>query len=190
VALAGHTGDGATARAGLEDPAPIVRASALGALDRLGLLGDDDLARAGRDPSPVVRRRSCELTATRARLAPALVTHLADPDPTVVEAACFALGEVGEVLGGGPAVTALAAVAVDHAEPLCREAAVAALGAVGDPAGLPAILTATADRPAVRRRAVLALAPFDGPAVDEALARALEDRDWQVRQAAEDLTGA
>jgi hypothetical protein len=39
----------------------------------------------------------------------------------------------------------------------------------------------------VRRRAVLALAPFDGPAVDAAVAAALEDRDWQVRQAAEDL---
>jgi hypothetical protein len=34
---------------------------------------------------------------------------------------------------------------------------------------------------------VLALAPFEGPDVDAALARALEDRDWQVRQAAEDL---
>jgi len=45
------------------------------------------------------------------------------------------------------------------------------------------------DIPAVRRRAVLALAPFTGPAVDAALAVALQDRDWQVRQAAEDLTG-
>jgi hypothetical protein len=35
---------------------------------------------------------------------------------------------------------------------------------------------------------VIALAPFAGPEVDAALARALEDRDWQVRQAAEDLT--
>ena len=40
----------------------------------------------------------------------------------------------------------------------------------------------------MRRRATIALAPFDGPEVDEALARALADRDWQVRQAAEDLT--
>jgi HEAT repeat protein len=70
-----------------------------------------------------------------------------------------------------------------------REAAVAALGAIGDPAGLEAILTATRDKPAVRRRAVLALAPFDGPAVDAALQEALGDRDWQVRQAAEDLSG-
>ena len=47
---------------------------------------------------------------------------------------------------------------------------------------------ATKDKPAVRRRAVLALAPFDGPDVDAALQAALADRDWQVRQAAEDLT--
>ena len=40
----------------------------------------------------------------------------------------------------------------------------------------------------VRRRAVIALAPFQGPAVDAALERARQDRDWQVRQAAEDLT--
>jgi HEAT repeat protein len=190
VALAGHTGDGELARAGLDDSAAIVRASALGALHRLGLLTDADLRRSGSDPSPVVRRRACELTTDRPHLAPDLVARLADADATVVEAACFALGELGDAVGGSPAVAALAALAAKHTDPLCREAAVAALGAVGDPDGLAAILAATGDRPAVRRRAVLALAPFSGPAVDEALARALQDRDWQVRQAAEDLTGA
>jgi HEAT repeat protein len=64
---------------------------------------------------------------------------------------------------------------------------VAALGAIGDPAGLPAILAGMSDKATVRRRAVLALAPFDGPEVLEALERARTDRDWQVRQAAEDL---
>jgi HEAT repeat protein len=62
------------------------------------------------------------------------------------------------------------------------------LGAIGDEAGLPAILVATKDKPAVRRRAVLALAPFEGPDVEAALEAALLDRDWQVRQAAEDLS--
>ena len=88
-----------------------------------------------------------------------------------------------------PAVPALEIVVRKHPDPLCREAAVAALGAIGAPEGLPAILEATSDKPAVRRRAVLALAPFSGPDVDAALERALTDRDWQVRQAAEDLTG-
>jgi len=45
------------------------------------------------------------------------------------------------------------------------------------------------DKPAVRRRATIALAAFDDPRVDVALRRCLEDRDWQVRQAAEDLLG-
>ena len=40
-----------------------------------------------------------------------------------------------------------------------------------------------------RRRAVLALAAFEGDGVEAALTRALDDRDWQVRQAAEDLLG-
>jgi HEAT repeat protein len=70
---------------------------------------------------------------------------------------------------------------------LCRESAVAALGAIGDPTGLPAILAALDDKPAVRRRAAVALAAFTGPSVEAALRRCLDDRDWQVRQVAEDL---
>ena len=71
---------------------------------------------------------------------------------------------------------------------LVREAAVAALGSIGDERGLAAILAGTQDKPAIRRRAVLALAPFEGHEVDEALARARNKiRDWQVRQAAEHL---
>jgi HEAT repeat protein len=91
-------------------------------------------------------------------------------------------------------LVALATGARAGQEPLVREAAVAALGAIGDDRGLDAILAATADRPAIRRRAVLALAPFLDPdhphsgEIRAALARALTDRDWQVRQAAEDLT--
>jgi hypothetical protein len=64
---------------------------------------------------------------------------------------------------------------------------VATLGALGDGRGLAAILHGCGDSPAVRRRAVLALAPFSGPEVDAALAAARADRDWQVRQAAEDI---
>ena len=63
----------------------------------------------------------------------------------------------------------------------------AALGAIGDRGGLPAVLAALDDKPAVRRRAAVALAAFEGPDVDRALRKCLEDRDWQVRQVAEDL---
>jgi HEAT repeat protein len=111
---------------------------------------------------------------------------LGDPEPAVVEVAAWALGERGAQ--AADAVDRLSAVALGHDDALCREAAVAALGAIGDPRGLATVLAAAGDRPPVRRRAVIALAAFEGPEVDAALARALDDRDWQVRQAAEDLT--
>lgn len=183
AALAGHTGDVAAARALLEDPVPAVRATALGALDRLGAMEAGDVAAALGDPEPAVRRRACQVAAGMAGVD--LVPVLDDPDPGVVEVAAWALGE--RSAGAAGAVDALSRVALKHADPLCREAAVAALGAVGDERGLPAILAAAGDRPAIRRRAVIALAPFSGPEVDAALAAALDDRDWQVRQAAEDL---
>lgn len=183
AALAGHAGDEPAARAHLADPAPEVRATALGALARMGRAGVDDVRRALVDPEPVVRRRACEVAVAHPVVD--LEGLLADPDPSVVEAAAWALGERGDE--ARPSVPSLASVAGTHDDPLCREAAVAALGAIGDPAGLAAVLAATADKPAIRRRAVLALAPFDGTDVEAALHRALEDRDWQVRQAAEDL---
>jgi HEAT repeat protein len=166
-----------------------VRAAALGALARAGgrRRAVSAWRRALDDPAPSVRRRAAELASALSAPARPLLALLADNDITVTEAAAWALGELGPAAIRAGAVRALAAVAVDHDDPLAREAAVAALGALGDPAGLPAILTACGDKPAVRRRAVLALAPFDGPDVDAALRTALEDRDWQVRQAAEDL---
>jgi HEAT repeat protein len=186
AAIAGHRGDAAAARRYLADPDATVRATALGALARSGHVTAGDLQQALADEAPAVRARAAELTAAVAgTAAPRLRDLLADPDPAVVESAAWASGERQPAEPG--IVGTLAWVATDHEDPLCREAAVAALGAIGDPEGLPAILAATRDKPAVRRRAVLALAPFDGPEVTEALARALTDRDWQVRQAAEDI---
>jgi hypothetical protein len=46
------------------------------------------------------------------------------------------------------------------------------------------------DRFASATEVTEALAPFDGPEVDAAIAAALDDRDWQVRQAADDLIRA
>ena len=188
VALAGHQGDEARARAGLDDEAAIVRATALSALVRLGALTLDELERAAGDRDSLVRSRAAEV-APRA-LPPAganavLDALLRDADPTVVEVAAWACGEVE---GSTPELVGLlGTIATGHDDARVREAAVAALGAIGDDAGLPAILAATTDKPAIRRRAVLALAPFEGPEVDAALEAALQDRDWQVRQAAQDL---
>ncbi|MEA3075807.1 MAG: hypothetical protein QOF60_715 [Actinomycetota bacterium] len=184
AAIAGHTGDEVSARALLGDDVPAVRATALGALARLGRLQPADVEAALRDGDPGVRRRAA--MEARNVIAVDLVPVLDDPESLVAEAAAWALGERAEG-AGAHAVDRLAAMATEHDDALCREAAVAALGAIGDGAGLPAILAATTDKPAVRRRAVLALAPFEGPDVDAALQRALTDRDWQVRQAAEDL---
>jgi HEAT repeat protein len=186
AALAGHAGDQATARALLRDPSDRTRATALGALARIGAATEADVAVALADASPAVRRRACQVAVGVPGADPRAA--LGDPDPGVAETAAWALGERGVAGTDGEVVTALAEMATGHDDPLCREAAVAALGAIGDERGLPAVLAATRDRPAIRRRAVIALAPFSGPDVDAALATALTDRDWQVRQAAEDLT--
>ncbi|MBK5224406.1 MAG: HEAT repeat domain-containing protein [Acidimicrobiia bacterium] len=186
AALAGHLGDAATARAFLDDPDPAVRATALGALQRCDALEEVDVAAGLADVDPGVRRRALVVGCTFPGTSDLdLVALLADPDDTVVETAAFALGE--QEPPDPRAAAALCEVTSSHTDALCREAAVAALGAIGDPTALDTILAATTDIATVRRRAVIALAPFDGPEVDAALERARSDRDWQVRQAAEDL---
>ena len=190
AAVAGHPGDEATARRALADPEPAVRATALAALARLGVLEAADLDAGLGDPDPAVRSSACEVAARLvhppATASEGVLRRLVDGDAGVVEVAAWALGELNE-RGRLPAraIDELARVATEHDDPLARESAVAALGAIGDPAGLPAILAGCGDKPAVRRRAILALAPFSGPEVDAALTRALADRDWQVRDAAE-----
>ena len=175
--MAGHTGDEATARDLLSHPDADVRATALHALHRMGRVSSDEVTAALADPVPLVRRRALAVgIATDVDLR----SLLTDDDASVAEQAAWALGEREDI----DAVDALVTAAV-HPDTLVREAAVAALGALQDERGLPAILAATDDKPAVRRRAVLALAAFDGPEVDAALARAHEDRDWQVRDAAD-----
>jgi HEAT repeat protein len=186
VTIAGHTGDVDVARSGLDDDDPAVRAAALGALERLGELGDDTLAAALGDPDLAVRRRAVELAAHHPDVD--LVAALADPDPRVVEVAAWACGE--HESDRDEVVDALIDLAANADDALVRESAVAALGAIGDLRAVDVIVAACADKPAVRRRAVLALAPFDGPEVDAAIEQALVDRDWQVRQAAEDLRRA
>jgi HEAT repeat protein len=186
VAVAGHTGDVATARAGLASAHPTVRATALGALERLSELDDDTLTGALNDPDLSVRRRAAEIAAAHPSVD--LLASLHDPDDRVVEVAAWACGE--HESRRDPIVERLVELARSADEPLVRESAVAALGAIGDERALATIIAACADKPAVRRRAVLALAPFDGPEVDATIEQALVDRDWQVRQAAEDLRRA
>ena len=193
VVLAGHAGDVATVLAHLDDPAGAVRTAAIGACARIA--GDptsdlhatyvDALTRAVADPDPAVRRRAVELAG--ATTAPPLLAALADRDPTVVEMAAWALGERPLDAVSADERAALVALCTGHTDPLVREAAAASIGALELEDGRAAVLAALHDVAAVRRRAVLALAPFEGDDIRTALETALGDRDWQVRQAAEDL---
>jgi HEAT repeat protein len=176
-----------TARAGLGDDAATVRATALGALARLGALGERDLAEALGDSEPEVRRRACELSPRVPSVS--IVAALDDHDHSVAEMAAWASGERGDSVSV-PALAAMSSLRTGHSDPLCREAAVAALGAIGDRRGLGAVIAALDDKPAIRRRAAAALAGFDDPSADAALERCLDDRDWQVRQVAEELLDA
>lgn len=185
VVIAGHIGDVATATAGLQSMDAAVRVAALGALERLGALDDEVLDQAFTDER-TVRRRAAEIAAAHHEVD--LTVLLDDAEPSVAEVAAWACGE--HELDRPEIVERLIRLAGSSPEPLVREAAVAALGAIGSERGRAAILAATTDKPAIRRRAVLALAPFDGGDVDAAIDRALDDRDWQVRQAAEDLRRA
>ena len=182
AAIAGHEGDEPTARSLVAHHDASVRAAALGALARMGALTAEDVRAGLADPTSLVRRRAVALAIPLPDVD--LVALLDDADASVAEQAAWALGEREEA----GAVDALVR-ACTHGDALVREAAVAALGAIGDERGLPAILAGCEDKPAIRRRAVLALAPFDGPEVDAALARAAEDRDWQVRDAADVVSG-
>jgi HEAT repeat protein len=183
AAVAGHRGDAVTARRLQDDPDPTVRATALRALQRSGALAVEELRRALADPAASVRRAACELCATHVEVS--LLDVLDDHDALVTEMAAWAAGERRDDRQGAEVVDRLVALTGTHSEPLVREAAVAALGALEAPAGRAAVLAALHDKPHIRRRAVLALAAYEGADIDAALRAAATDRDWQVREAAE-----
>jgi HEAT repeat protein len=175
----------------IDDPDPRVRAVAIAALVRTASrrVSAPVWRRAAHDTDARVRLRAAEVAPKLGRAASCavLVELLGDDDAWVAEAAAYAIGE--HPRASHAAITAVVRAATGHPDPLIREAAVAALGAQGDPATLAAVLTGCDDKPAIRRRAVLALAAFDGDEVEARLRLAVEDTDWQVRQAAEDLLG-
>ena len=178
-------GDLALAREAFTNPDPRVRASSIAVLSENNELDDELVTVALADIHPTVRA-SLARAACSNKAVP-IVRLLNDQDSQVVEVACWAAGEREE--SEDVVVEMLSTIALDHDDALCRESAVAALGAIGDSRGLESILQATQDIATVRRRAVIALAPFEGQAVSDALEVALTDRDWQVRQAAEDILG-
>jgi HEAT repeat protein len=181
--IAGWNGDVAAARRGLADRDPVVRGSSLRALDRLGELADEDITGALTDHDHTVRRAAVAMSVRRSQID--LMGALSDSHPTIREMAAYVCGEHENVRD--VVVLRLCDLALEDDEPLVRESAVAALGAIGDERGRTAVLAAMRDKPAVRRRAVIALVAFDGDDVDAALQLARTDRDWQVRQLADEF---
>jgi HEAT repeat protein len=171
------------------DPDPRVRVVALAALVRRAprRVSAPVWRCAASDADARVRRRAAEVAPKlgRAATCSVLIVLLGDDDAWVAEAAAYAIGE--HPRPSRAAIAVLVRAATGHSDSLVREAAVAALGAQGEPATLATVLAACADKPAIRRRAVLALAAFEGEEVEAQLRHALDDPDWQVRQAAEDL---
>ncbi len=147
------------------------------------------------DPASPVRREAAEQAGRRPESAQRLVSKLGtqlcdDPDRNCREAAAFALGE-----SATPDAGVLLLPRLDPAvepEPLVREAAAAALGSLAHEPALEALVEASrADKPTVRRRAVVALAAFaDDKRAQDAITAALQDRDRYVREAADWLTRA
>ncbi len=173
---------------GLDSSEPRHRVLALRAGARRHILTPELWRHALGDPEVSVRRDALTLLAYEIidfnEVAPIVIEALEDDEPLVVDAAIFALAEHLYA----DAVVRVSELALTHDDPRCRETAIAALGAFGDERGRHAVLAALDDKPAVRRRAIVALSNFEGPDIDDALARASEDRDWQVRAAVDQLT--
>ncbi len=132
-------------------------------------------------------------------------------DPLVVVAAFSAVGEILSyevdaekeglardlirfLLVEPSLVQAAIEICQTHKDPRCVEQAVASLGIFGlngVPVGLNTVINVAQNGvPATRRRAILALSGFDDPKIEPVLEKALLDKDWQVRQCAEDVLSA
>ena len=189
TALAGHLGDESSAKASLTSTDPSTRRLAISALARLNSLTTSDLQAALDDPDSSVRRKALEIAAKRSDVD--AKRHLSDSDPSVAETAAFAIGEQLDISATEP----LMLMARQHEDALCRESAIAALGAlvslgkIHRDAILDCLIDAMGDKPQIRRRAVLGLSQFEEPRAQQTVEKALLDKDRQVRSVAADLLG-
>lgn len=179
----------------LDDPAPglasgdpYVRRIAVAAAHHHPVLHARIVTMLATDSDPSVRRECAEVLG-RSSSPPvaALEQALGDPVAEVREAATTALGEALSI----DSVQQLIALAgAEDEDRLVREAAVAALGAIGDERARPVLLSLVAGAPPqIRRRCVAALSVFDGDDIEEALRNAAADRNPMVREAAEMVVG-
>ena len=140
------------------------------------------------DDSPEVRAEAAQVlgSAGRAAVGDLIAAAEIETEHTVIEAAAFALGEIGDPA----AISWLLSIATGDATTMARETAVASLGAIGDPIVVPTLLDLiTTGPPHVRKRCVVALTVFDGHEVLAAIEAALEDRNPMVREAAAMVVG-
>jgi HEAT repeat protein len=145
------------------------------------------LARLILDTAPSVRAAAAEKLGNCGADALSILTDIDDdPDPTVREALATAYGEIDSP----STVPWLARAARDDTDRHVKEAATAALGAIGDEAGLETLLDLINNGPPqVRRRAIAAITVFDDERVEPAIKRAALDRNPGVREAAEMVVG-
>lgn len=102
--------------------------------------------------------------------------------PLVREAIIFEIGEAK----ADQHIETLHELAIGDDDPLIREAAVVAMGNIGDPSSLSIILAATKDKTNIRRRAAVALSQYEEEeALDRLRKLSVDDRDWQTRQIAQ-----
>ncbi|MCL1601180.1 MAG: HEAT repeat domain-containing protein [Actinomycetia bacterium] len=115
-----------------------------------------------------------------------LASAQGDNAAEVREAVATAYGE----LSNASAIPWLVEVGNDDQDRTVKEAAVAALGAIGSDEAIDPLLEFIAKGPPqVRRRAIAAITVFDDPRIEPAIQRAAFDRNPGVREAAEMVVG-
>ena len=139
------------------------------------------------DSSAAVRAAAAEkLGLCDQRSMDPLETLTDDPEPTVREAVATAFGE----LASRQAVPWLIETSLVDDDRHVKEAAVAALGAIGDPGAIDTLLEIMrGGPPQVRRRAIAAITVFDDERIEPAIQRAALDRNPGVREAAQMVVG-
>ncbi len=180
--LAGYTRDRALIDRAICHTNARIRAAAINASIRTGETSVETLQKLLLDPSPEVRLAVIRASISIPELDIYCLLEL-EADPQVLEAIIFSLGERKEYR----AHTDLCKIAVSHTDPLCREAAIAALANLQMEESLETLIKASSDRAPVRRRVAIALSYFDNPLATKCLEMLSQDRDWQTKKIAKEL---
>lgn len=166
----------------------VLRRMAITALDRSDAVAHfEQLAPLANDKVDSVRTAAAEKLGLCGESGwPLLEVLRSDAVAAVRESVATAYGELTDP----SAIAWLASAAELDEDRQVREAAVAALGAIGHDDAIEPLLAAIAEGPPqVRRRAIAAITVFDDPRVEQAIRRAALDRNPGVREAAEMVVG-